>query len=182
MNEIDKNIWIIRIIIIIIFIIIYIYVICTNPHKITNKTMFFDILFFLIPFVVLMFAPDSAILTDETGDSASLEGAISNILPLIAAIAVLGTFFLSQGGAKHRFDYLVEILLFAAIFGIFAILPLFNNCEKKPKMLYQFNMRLLCSACCLSLVGRSLYSLVEIDEQDIIKDQKVNKEHLLNKK
>lgn len=156
-----KNIHIMNYTVLILYTIIYVYMVFTDPFKRTPQTIFFNILFLIIPWLTLLVVPKFIPLgTGQTAD-ANFDAVLGQLLPVIAAVAVLGTFFLSRETNDTRYIILTKYLLFSFIFTIIAIIPIFTDKPQNYRLLYQLNLRIVAGACAICFIGRAIYSLIE---------------------
>lgn len=159
-----RNVWTIRIVILLLWTIVYAYMVFkVNPYRKTGMTIFFDSIFFIIPFLTLFILPNEIVEIDRLlSVNSNLDAVLSQVLTVIGAVAVLGTFFVTQEKTNVHFVYLTLWLLFAFLFAMISIIPIANfQSSENHRFLYQLNIRILAGVCSLSLIGRAIYSLIE---------------------
>lgn len=158
----DVSVVFYRNIILFVFIALYIYYTYTNPYPRTIKIWIFELIFFLIPIIWYFTLPNTVddIEAEENVDN-NLNNVLGETLAVIAAVGVLGTFFVNKDETRYHFNVLTEYLLIAFIFSVIAVLPIKLGSNNKTRLLYQVNITIMATACSFSFIGKALIALIQ---------------------
>lgn len=160
--DITENVIFYRNLLLLGFIVFEIYYTVTNPYPRTVKIWIFELIFFSIPIIWYFTLPNKpGDINVETNIDNNLNTVLSQTLAVIAAVGVLGTFFVNRDETRAHFTLLTEYLLVAFIFAVIAVLPVKLTGTKSEQLFYQVNFTILASACSFSFIGKALIVLIQ---------------------